>query len=116
MSEPDPQPPQPRPISTARWLLMLVPSVPMLLAPQIVKVWTDSHDPRTTEGMLAKVLGLFAFHFTIAMVLSIVMGLLLEKWRYGAVQNLSRAIGSGASILFTNFFIAWAGCTAITHL
>ena len=68
------------------------------------------------EGMLAKVLGLFAFHFTIAMVLSIVMGLLLEKWRYGAVQNLSRAIGSGASILFTNFFIAWAGCTAITHL
>ena len=50
------------------------------------------------------------------MVLSIVMGLLLEKWRYGAVQNLSRAIGSGVSILFTNFFIAWAGCTAITHL
>ena len=95
---------------------MLTPSVPMLLAPQIVKVWTDSHDPRTTEGMLAKVLGLFAFHFTIAMVLSIVMGLLLEKWRYGAVQNLSRAIGSGASILFTNFFIAWAGGTAITHL
>ena len=36
MPEPEPQPPPPRPISPARWLLLLLPSVPMILTPEIM--------------------------------------------------------------------------------
>ena len=116
MPDPDPQPPKPRAVSPARWLLMLLPSVPMILAPQIAKAWTGSHDPKATGHMLEKVLGIFVLHFAIATTLSLGMGLLLEKWRYGAIKNVSRGIGSGFTILFTNCFIAFAGCNVIPRL
>ena len=112
MPDPDPQPPQPRAVSPARWLLMLLPSVPMLLTPsQIETIGCDGSDGLSRAQMtylaLRLVLGLAS-----AAALSFAIGLKLEKWEHGFVESKLRAVGFGIAIFFANCLIASLGCTA----
>ena len=109
MPDPDPQPPKPRAVSPARWLLMLLPSVPMLLTPsQIETVGMDGPwEAEMTYLALRLALGLAS-----AAALSFAIGLKLEKWEHGFVENKFRAVGFGIAILFANCLIASLGCTA----
>lgn len=109
MPEPDPQPPQPRAVSPARWLLMLLPSVPMILTSEVVDAQVRYGYKVSDETFEAEMQTLL-LTFCISAVLSLVMGLLLEKWRHGAIQSFSRILGNAGSILFTNCFVAFGGC------
>ena len=111
MSEPDPQPPQPRPVSIWRWLLMLAPSVPMLLSPLIAEARPHLPPGIASEEWIGLLGGTFLTCFLVSAVFSIILGLLLEKWRHGTIGKISRAISYGVQILAINFVIAFAGCT-----
>ncbi|MEI7820280.1 MAG: hypothetical protein WCK55_05120 [Verrucomicrobiota bacterium] len=110
MPDPDPQTPQTRSISTARWLLMLVPSVPIILAPMLADARARSHHYASGEEEIGNELGMLLWTLCASVVLSFIMGLLLEKWRHGAIMNFSRATGYALTIFITNCVIAFAGC------
>ena len=110
MPELDPQPLPPRPISIWRWLLMLVPSVPILAAPLIANALTRLPAEVASDEMIGTLTATFFSTLAISAVLSVVMGMHLEKWRHGGVQKISRAIGYGGEIFGFNLIIAFAGC------
>lgn len=109
MPEPDPQPPQPRPIHPARWLLMLVPSVLTIGAPFVGMFARqhiyESHGVDFTPEFLS---------LAVALLLSFFLGFLLEKWRGGNLRDWSRPIGFGLLILIVNGFISFGGCALVT--
>ncbi|MCX6980143.1 MAG: hypothetical protein NTV08_05240 [Verrucomicrobia bacterium] len=111
MPEPDPQPPHPRPISATRWLLMLLPSVPMLVSPLIANADARSRGLPVGEAQIANAIATFFMNFWASAALSIILGFLLEKWRHGTIEKLGRPISYGVQILIINFVIAFAGCT-----
>ena len=110
MPDPDPQPPKPRAVSPARWLLMLLPSVPMLLDPAIASAQIRSHGYTISDDIIGLEIGTLFWTFCISAALSLVMGLLMEKWRHGAIDYFARAVFYALSILLTNCLIAFAGC------
>jgi hypothetical protein len=109
MPKPDPQPPQPRAISPARWLLMLLPSVPILLTPSQIET-VGSRGP--SEAQISHLIGRGLITLAFAAALSCALGFLLEKWRHGSVENRFRAVGYGIAIFIVNCIVAFAGCTA----
>ena len=110
MPDPDPQPPQPRAVSPARWLLMLLPSVPIILAPVVADAQIRSRSLTMSDDIIGVSLGSLFWAFCISALLSLVMGLLLEKWRYGTIEYFARAVLYMLSIFGTNCLIAFAGC------
>ena len=111
MPDPDPQPPKPRAVSPARWLLLLLPSVPMLIAPLIEDAQVHLRNQVDSEDRIGTVIVVFLLALSVSAVLSVIMGLLLEKWRYGAIKDNSRAIFCGFLILLVNCFISFTGCS-----
>ena len=111
MPKPDLGPPPQRGMSFGRWLLLLLPSVPMLVSPLIANAAACLCGLGIGEAQISNALEKFIVSFAVSAVLSVIMGLLLEKWRHGAIEKHSRALSYGFQILVTNFFIAFAGCT-----
>ena len=107
--EPDPQPPQPCPVSAARWLLMLTPSVLAIAAPFIGELGGYAVNMRG-EQALGATIGFILLMLALATVLCFVLGFLLVKWRGGSLRDRSRPIGYGVLILIMNGIIAFAGC------
>ena len=116
MPDPDPQPPKPHAVSPARWLLMLLPSVPLLIAPVVADVVMRLRAPRPGEDAIGIAILVFLIAFLISSLLSFVLGFRLEKWRRGTIENKSEAIAASAIILFTNCLIAFAGCGVTASL
>ena len=120
MPEPDPQPPHPRPISAARWLLLLTPSVLTITAPLVADASSRALHMQV-EKSLGAAIGISLLILALATVLCFVLGFLLEKWRGGDLRDWSRPIGYGFLILIVNGVISSAGCavsaigTAIPH-
>ena len=112
MPEPDPQP-KPRAVSPARKLLMLLPSVPMLLAVPIADAWSRAHNVQG-ESAIGPALGALFITFAVSAVLSIALGVRLEKWNRGSIQSLPRVTMYALNILFTASFVAWAGCAVVS--
>jgi hypothetical protein len=112
MPEPDPQPPQPRRISAARWLLMLVPSVPMLAAPFIEDALVRVRNQTDSEERIGTSIEVFFVAVFLSAVLAEIMGFLLEKWLHGSSRIYSRAAGYGVLIFFIDCIIAFVGCAA----
>ena len=108
MPDPDPQPPQPRGMSVGRWLLLLLPSVPLLVSPLIAGAWSRAYDVHG-EATLGPELGALLITFAISAVLSVVLGVQMERWNRGTVQSLPRVIVYVLNILFTSCFVAYAG-------
>ena len=96
MPEPDPQPPQPRDVSPARWLLMLLPSALLFVMPIIV----GEHDPINGGNPYAW-LGL-----AIPLMLCFALGFMLEHWRRGENTNPFRSLGFGFLILLLNYVVS----------
>ena len=100
MPDPDPQPPKPRAVSPARWLLMLLPSVIVLIPPYITCHTGHSHILKfkgvdyTDEITLA-----------VSILACFFLGFRFEKWRFENNENRLRAIGRGFLILVINYFI-----------
>jgi hypothetical protein len=111
--DPDPQPLQPRPLPFWKWMLLLLPSVIATAYPLVDQIIRTLNIHIRIDGNPLDVLlpGL-----ALAMLLSFVLGFLLEKWRWGTVPNGFRAFGFGCLILIVNTFISFAGCTAFTHV
>ena len=109
MPDPDPQPPQPRAVSPARWLLLLLPSVPMLLMPSQTETVGGSGP---SEAQISRLIQKGLFALVGAAALSFALGLLLEKWRRGSAENGFRAVCFGVAIFFINCLLAFAGCSA----
>jgi len=112
MPEPDPQQPPPRLIHPARWLLMMVPAMLVIAVPPIAEAWARANHQQG-EPTLGTLIGLTLLNFWIAIVLCFVLGFLAERWRWGSIRNVLRAVGFGFLILFMNGIIAFAGCAAI---
>ena len=112
MPEPDPQPPQPRPISAERWLLMLTPSLLMLIAPIVGGALARGLDKKG-EALTSAALGFMLLIVALAAALCFVLGFLLEKWRGGNLRGRQHPIGFGFLILIVNGIIAFAGCAAV---
>jgi hypothetical protein len=112
MPEPDPQPPQPRSVSPARWLSLLTPSAFTIAVPLIFEAFAKLH------GSLrpAYPFGLLLLNLTAGFALSFVFGFFLEKWRWGGIENDFRALGYGFLILIVNTFTSYAGCTSFTDV
>ncbi len=114
MPEPELKPPQPRPISAARWLLMLVPSVPMLISPLIADAWAHRIQEPPGEAVGAALVMLLITG-TISAVLSFCLGFALVKWRRGDLRDWFRPLCYGLIILIGNGLIAFAGCSIGYH-
>jgi hypothetical protein len=117
MPDPEPQPTQPRAISTARWLLMLTLSVIAIAAPLIADVWLSAH-LLPTDDPVGTLLWMLIFTLLIpvfAIGLSFGLGYRLDKWRGDSPQHSLRPIGYGFAILIVNCIIAFAGCIVIFH-
>ena len=110
MPDPDPQPPKPRAVSPARWLLMLLPSVPIFLAPFVADAVMRFRTHRNGEDAIGMAILMLLFAFIISTVLSFILGFRLEKWRRGTTRSKSEAILASVLVLFTNCLIAFAGC------
>ena len=110
MPEPDSQPPQPRPIHPVRWLLMLLPSVPIMAAPLVANALARLPAEIASEEMIGTLAATLFSALAVSAVLSVVMGLLLEKWRHGGERKISRVVGYGGEIFGFNLIIAFAGC------
>ena len=110
MPDPDPQPPQPRAVSPARWLLMLLPSVIML-----AMLWCahSPHFPGARYELPEWSAYLLLSSPVLAVALCFWFGFRLEKWQRGEIKSVVRAIGLGFLILFNNCCIFFAGCTVI---
>ncbi len=104
MPDPDLQPPKPRAVSIVRWLLLLLPSVMILVTP------TQIPSGEATEARIAKLVGTGLLNLAIAAVVSIVFGILLERWRRGSVEDGFRAFSYGLLIFFVNCLIGFTGC------
>src|SRR6185436_11379175 len=115
MPEPHPRPPQPRGMSIGRGLLLLLPSVPLLLAPFIAAAWSRAHDVQG-EATIGPMLVASLIAFATTVVLSIFLGVRLEIWNRGAVQSLPRVIVYVLNILFTACFVALGGCHLLARL
>ena len=115
MPEPDPQPTQPRPVSAARWLLMLTPSVLAIAAPLIADASSRALHIQG-EGSLGAAIGIMLLILAIATVLCFILGFLLGKWRGGNLRDWSRPIGFGVLILIVNGFISFGGCAVIVQV
>ena len=102
-------------MSAARWLLLLLPSVPMLLAPSIADAWSRAHNIQG-ERTMGPALGALLITFAISAVFSIILGVQMEKWKRGSVRSLPRVIVYALNILFTACFVAWAGCALVRKL
>jgi len=109
MPGPDPQPPQPRTVPYWKWILLLLPSVPILLAPSRIET-VGGRGP--SEAQISHLLGKGLIGLALAAVLSFAFGFLLEKSQRGSLSNRFRAIGFGCAIFIVNCFVAFAGCTA----
>jgi len=112
MPEPDPQPPQPRLISPARWLLMLTPSALAIAAPFVGEIGASAFGVRG-ERALGAVIFAALLTLTVATVLCFVLGFLLEKWRGNNPRSWPRVIGCGFLILIVNGIISFAGCAVM---
>ena len=109
MPDPDPQPPKPRAVSPARWLLMLLPSVLAIGAPFIAWGADVAHIHRRVGfDVTVEMLCLY-----LALPLSFFLGYRLEKWWHGEKWDGLRVFGYGFMILIVNGFISFAGCTII---
>jgi hypothetical protein len=110
MPGPDPQPPQPHPISAARWLLMLVPSALVIILPALLSVIGNllGSDVLMPAIAMVAIIGV-----ALGVVLCFEYGDRLEKWLHGEIRNRSRALGYGFLILIVNAIIAFAGCAAL---
>jgi len=112
MPEPEPQPPQLRPISVERWLLMLTPSLLMLIAPIVGGALARGFDKKG-EALTSAALGFMLLIVALGTALCFVLGFLLEKWRVGNLRDWSRPLGYGCLILIVNGIISFAGCAAV---
>ena len=113
MPETEPQPPQPRPISTASWLLLLTPSALAIAASPIADACARVLHMQG-EKSLGPVIGIMLLILTLATALCFVLGFLLEKWRGGSLRDWLRPLAFGCLILIVNGFIAFAGCAVIS--
>ena len=111
MPAPDPQPPKPRAVSPARWLLMLLPSVPMMLAPLVANARQRLPYSIASDENIGIAIGTFLWSCSVSALLCFYFGFRLEKWRWGVVKEWERPLGYGLLILTVNSFIAFAGCT-----
>ena len=116
MPDSDPQPPKPRAVSPARWLMMLLPSLPMMLAPIVADALVRSRHQMDNEDRIGTGLSVMLQAITISAVLSMVMGSWLEKWRHGAVESFPRTLGYVLLILFTNLLVGFVGCAVTSRL
>lgn len=110
MPETEPTSQEPRAVPAWRWLLMLVPSVPIILAPMLAEARARFHHYASGEEEIGNELEMLLICIAISAVLSLVFGLLLERWRYGTVRDFSRASGYALTIFITDCVIAFAGC------
>lgn len=85
-------------------MLLLLPSVPMLLAPRITEILCDTRG-RSHSRVVADyaIVG-----GVISVLLSLFAGMLLEKWRRGTVASIARGAGYGFLILIGNGLILFA--------
>ncbi|MEO6788755.1 MAG: hypothetical protein ABI318_21750 [Chthoniobacteraceae bacterium] len=107
MPEPDPQPPKPRAVSPARWLLMLLPSVLVLSVPIIADTLNRFH-LADSEGFFGPML---TTYLAVVVMLCFGLGFRLDKWRHEKIESVARAVSYGFLILFVNLLIAFAGCS-----
>ena len=112
MPEPDPQPPQPRPVSAARWLSLLTPSAFTIAVPLVM----SALGKLSMSLRIADPLGLLCLNLFVGILLCFVFGFFFEKWRWGTFQNGPRALGCGVLILIVNGIISFAGCSVITNV
>ena len=97
-------------MTVLRWLLLLLPAVPVLVLPFISEAWLRAYDIEIRgEGSLILLLGEFLISFAIAAVLSAILGAQMEKWKRGAVESIPRVIVYALNILFTACFVGWGG-------
>jgi len=106
MPDPDPQPPKPRAVSPARWLLMLLPSLVMLVTIQFSDEWLGSNHGHDTSDK-------FFWAVVTAAVLSMLLGFALHNWRCPGIKDGGRALGDGYLVFIVNAILALAGCSAI---
>ncbi len=100
-------------MSIRRWLLLLLPSVPMFFSPLIATAWSRAYDVHG-EATLGPILGALLITFAFSAVLSVVFGVQMERWNRGTVQSIPRVIVYVLNILFSSCFIAFAGW-AVAH-
>ena len=108
MPAPDPQPPKPRAVSPARWLLLLLPSALVLSTPLLANMFKAS-----TAGFLC--LMIYPIWIS-AFVLCFRFGFILERWRWGTAKDAGNPIAYGFLILFVNAVVSFAGCSTVFHL
>ena len=118
MPDPEPLPPQPRPVSVVRWLLMLLPSVPIIVPSLIVDALRPSlieplPSEWASEARINSLIWMEFLRFAVSVVLSFFLAFHLEKWRFGNCRDWQAAIAWGFGILCVNFVISFAGCAAI---
>ncbi len=111
MPDPDPLPPQPRAVSPARWLLLLLPSVLAIATPRFIGPFFRRFFHKRAGEWLD-----FRPEFlslVIATLLCFYLGFRLEKWRHGEKWNGLRASACGVAILLFSTMVSYAGCTAL---
>ena len=106
MPDPDPQPPKPRAVSPARWLLLLLPSVVAISTPLIGNAADYFHIANSGDFFVP----LLILNLTVAMMLCFGLGFRLEKWRQGEIKSVVWALNYGFMILFGNFAVTCFLC------
>ena len=108
MPDPDPQPPQPRAVSPARWLLMLLPSAFMFTMPLMVNLFRGA-DEEFFGAM-------FLVYGALAVVLCFYFGFVLEDWRWGTAKHAGNPVACGFLILLVNTMVSFVGCSTVFHI
>ena len=108
MPDLDPQPPQPRPISAARWLLMLTPSVIVIFTLFFDSVLQSFHLSIVGTNRIE------GFSLLFALGLCFFLGFRLETWRHAGKRNILRSFCFSYVVAICNLSIiialAFAGC------
>ena len=95
---------------------MLLPSVPLFLLSWIADAQSRLRHDRISDDIIRTAIEMLLWCLLASAVLSLVMGLLLEKWRHGAIESSARAVFYMLSIFLTNCLIAFAGCGVTASL
>ena len=115
MSEPDPQSSQPRPISTSREVLTLMPSAYATIATFIGFAWLRGREKLGEEPLDAA--GKFiVVNWVIAACLCFILGFCSQKCRDGNQGGWLAAIATGFHNLIINSLISFMGWWIISRL
>ncbi len=99
-----------------KWLLLLLPSAPMLLLPWIKNPWPRPPTGDATADQNHDLFVRVRIVFTVAIAISVFVALAFEKWRHGAVRHPFRVIWNGFTILAVNGLISFYGVLWLINL